>query len=239
MIAALGHISGGHFNPAVTVGLTVGGKHPATELLQYIVAQVIGGVVAALLAILIYDGIGTFDKANLVTKPGADVSSGKAMIIELIATLLFLMVISAVATDKNAPWNGIQAPIFIGLFIFTAATVFGPLSGGSFNPAVLARPGDHRGRVRRRLDLPDRPHHRWCHRRRRVQVVPHVRLTHVMRAAPAVSRRRRSGRAARSVGSRGRRARPRSSSERRGSRGRPAAACRLPRGPRTRRGRRT
>jgi MIP family channel proteins len=140
MIAALGHISGGHFNPAVTVGLTVGGKHPATELVQYIVAQVIGGVVAALLAILIYDGVGTFDKANLVTKPGAGVSSGKALIIELIATLLFLMVISAVATDKNAPWNGIQAPIFIGLFIFTAATVFGPLSGGSFNPAVSLAP---------------------------------------------------------------------------------------------------
>ena len=62
------------------------------------------------------------------------------MLIELIATLLFLMVISAVATDKNAPWNGIQAPIFIGLFIFTAATVFGPLSGGSFNPAVSLAP---------------------------------------------------------------------------------------------------
>jgi glycerol uptake facilitator-like aquaporin len=62
------------------------------------------------------------------------------MLIELIATLLFLMVISAVATDTNAPWNGIQAPIFIGLFIFTAATVFGPLSGGSFNPAVSIAP---------------------------------------------------------------------------------------------------
>jgi aquaporin Z len=140
MIAALGHISGGHFNPAVTVGLTVGGKHPTGELFQYIIAQVIGGVVAALLAILVYDGIGTFDKANLVTKPGDGVSSGKALIIELIATALFLMVISAVATDKNAPWNGIQAPIFIGLFIFTAATVFGPLSGGSFNPAVSLAP---------------------------------------------------------------------------------------------------
>jgi MIP family channel proteins len=140
MIAALGHISGGHFNPAVTVGLTVGGKHPTSEVLQYIVAQVIGGVVAALLAILIYDGIGTFDKSNLVTRPGNGVSSGKALIIELIATLLFVMVISAVATDKNAPWNGIQAPIFIGLFVFTGATVFGPLSGGSFNPAVSLAP---------------------------------------------------------------------------------------------------
>lgn len=62
------------------------------------------------------------------------------MIIELIATALFLMVISAVATDTNAPWNGIQAPLFVGLFIFTAATVFDPLTGGSFNPAISIAP---------------------------------------------------------------------------------------------------
>jgi MIP family channel proteins len=140
MIAALGHISGGHFNPAVTVGLMVGGRHPTSETFQYIVAQLIGGVVAALLAILIFDGVGAFDKANLVNAPGDGVSGGKAMILELIATALFIMVISAVATDQNAPWNGIQAPIFIGLFIFAAATVFGPLTGGSFNPARSIAP---------------------------------------------------------------------------------------------------
>ena len=103
----------------------------------------------------------------------------KALIIELIATLLFLMVISAVATDKNAPWNGIQAPIFIGLFIFTAATVFGPLSGGSFNPAVSLAPAITAGEFGGRLDLHRRPHDRRCARRRRLQVVPPVRLTHV------------------------------------------------------------
>lgn len=140
MIAALGHISGGHFNPAVTVGLMVGGKHPTSEGLQYIIAQVVGGLAAAVLAIVIYDGVNSFDKANIVTKPGEGVSDFKALIIELLATMLFLMVISAVATDPDAPWNGIQAPIFIGLFIFTAATVFGPLSGGSFNPAVSLAP---------------------------------------------------------------------------------------------------
>jgi len=140
MIAALGHISGGHFNPAVTVGLAVGGKHPTTETVQYIVAQIIGGVIAALLAAVMFDGLNNFTRDSMVTKPGAGVSDFKAMLVELVATLLFLMVISAVATDKNAPWNGIQAPIFIGLFIFTAATVFGPISGGSFNPAVSIAP---------------------------------------------------------------------------------------------------
>jgi MIP family channel proteins len=140
MIAALGHISGGHYNPAVTVGLTVGRKHPSNEAVQYIVAQIIGGVVAALLAGVMFDGLNKFARESMVTKPGAGVSDFKAMLVELIATLLFLMVISAVATDKSAPWNGIQAPIFIGLFIFTAATVFGPISGGSFNPAVSIAP---------------------------------------------------------------------------------------------------
>jgi MIP family channel proteins len=140
MIAALGHISGGHYNPAVTLGLTLGGKHPSNEALQYMIAQLLGGIAAAVLAAVLYDGIGTFTRDSMVIKPGAGVSDFRAMLIELIATLLFLMVISAVATDKSAPWNGIQAPIFIGLFIFTAATVFGPLSGGAFNPAVALAP---------------------------------------------------------------------------------------------------
>jgi len=140
MIAALGHISGGHYNPAVTVGLVIGRKHPSNEAVQYIVAQIIGGVIAALLAAVMFDGLNNFTRDSMVTKPGAGVSDFKAMLVELVATLLFLMVISAVATDKNAPWNGIQAPIFIGLFIFTAATVFGPISGGSFNPAVSIAP---------------------------------------------------------------------------------------------------
>jgi len=140
MIAALGHISGGHYNPAVTLGLTVGGKHPSNEAIQYMIAQLIGGIIAALLAAVMFDGINNFARESMVTKPGAGVSDFKAMLTELVATLLFLMVISAVATDTTAPWNGIQAPIFIGLFIFTAATVFGPISGGSFNPAVSIAP---------------------------------------------------------------------------------------------------
>ncbi len=172
MIAALGHISGGHYNPAVTVGLTVGGKHPSNEAVQYIVAQIIGGVVAALLAAVMFDGLNNFTRDSMVTKPGAGVSDVKAMLVELVATLLFLMVISAVATDKNAPWNGIQAPIFIGLFIFTAATVFGPISGGSFNPAVSIAPAIVGRLVQQRVDLPGRPLRRRCDRRRALHVVP-------------------------------------------------------------------
>ena len=58
-----------------------------------------------------------------------------ALVLEIIATALFVMVILTVATDERAAWNGVMAPFLIGLFIFTAATVVGPASGGSFNPA--------------------------------------------------------------------------------------------------------
>ena len=60
--------------------------------------------------------------------------------LELVFTFLFVLVISTVATDKRAPWNGVFAPFAIGLFIFTAVTVCGPISGGSFNPARSITP---------------------------------------------------------------------------------------------------
>ena len=76
----------------------------------------------------------------LVNAPGKGVSNGTAFVLEIIATLLFVVVIHAVATDKRAPWQGVFAPAAIGTFIFTAATVVGPISGGSFNPARSLAP---------------------------------------------------------------------------------------------------
>ena len=71
----------------------------------------------------------------LDTNPGLGISKGGALLLELIATALFVMVICTVATDDRAPWKGVMAPLLIGLFIFTAADAIGPASGGSFNPA--------------------------------------------------------------------------------------------------------
>ena len=65
--------------------------------------------------------------------PGID--DWGALLLEIIATGLFVMVILTVATDDGAPWKGVMAPLLIGLFIFTAAETVGPSSGGSFNPA--------------------------------------------------------------------------------------------------------
>lgn len=132
MIATLGHVSGGHFNPAVTLGLALGRQFPPGEVLGYWIAQVVGGVVAAasvrwLFSSQIADA--------LVSAPASGVSDGVALALEAVATLFFVMAVSAVVTDKLAPWKGVLAPPVIGGFIFTAALVVGPFTSGSFNPA--------------------------------------------------------------------------------------------------------
>ena len=131
-IAALGHISGGHFNPAVSLGLAAARKFPPKEILPYWIAQLIGGFIAVLAVAIVYSGpaVDALDNA-----PGTGISSGGALLLELIATALFVIVICTVATDDRAPWKGVMAPMLIGLFIFTAAVAVGPASGGSFNPA--------------------------------------------------------------------------------------------------------
>lgn len=136
MIFAFGHISGGHFNPAVSLGLAAGRSFPLREVVPYWIAQFIGGCAAAGLAITLY---GEEVRQALVTAPGEGIGNGTACVAELFATALFVIVISAVATDK-APWSGVLAPLAIGGFIFTAATVIGPISGGSFNPARSIAP---------------------------------------------------------------------------------------------------
>ena len=132
MIAAFGQISGGHFNPAVTFGLAVGRKFPMSAVIPYWVAQLIGGFIAAVIAI----GPLHERRQGLARhEPGAGVEDWRAMLMELVAVFLFVSVIITVATDDSAPWKGVLAPVAIGGFIFAAAVTIGPSSGGSFNPA--------------------------------------------------------------------------------------------------------
>ena len=137
MIFAFGQVSGGHFNPAVTLGLTCAGKHPVKELVPYWVAQIVGGLLASLLLLALYS---QEIVAATVNAPGRGVGTGETFVLELVFTALFLLVIATVATDKRAPWSGVFAPFAIGLFIFTAASTVGPISGGSFNPARSLAP---------------------------------------------------------------------------------------------------
>ena len=131
-IAAFGHLSGGHFNPAVTAALAVAGRFPTREIVPYWVAQLVGGFGAVLVMAIVYSSQAT---DALHTQPGSGVDDWAALVLEIVATALFVMVILTVATDERAAWNGVMAPFLIGLFVFTAAATVGPASGGSFNPA--------------------------------------------------------------------------------------------------------
>jgi aquaporin NIP len=132
MIAAFGQISGGHFNPAVSFGLAAARRFPAVEVVPYWIAQLVGGFIAVLAANLLFTrGI----KDALVTNPGPGVADWRALLLEAVATFLFVSVVITCATDDTAAWKGVLAPVAIGGFIFIAALTIGPSSGGSFNPA--------------------------------------------------------------------------------------------------------
>ena len=138
MAYAIGHISGCHLNPAVSIGLWVGGRFPTNKLLPYIVAQVLGGIVAGGVLYLIASG-----------KPGFDVSAGfasngfgehspggyslqAAWLTEAVMTMMFLVIIMG-ATDARAPKG--FAPIAIGLGLTLIHLISIPVTNTSVNPA--------------------------------------------------------------------------------------------------------
>jgi aquaporin Z len=131
-ITAFGHLSGGHFNPAVSAGLAVAGRFPSRDVIPYWIAQLAGGFGAVLVMAIVYSSQAI---NSLQTVPAVSVDDWAALVLEIVATALFVMVILTVATDDRAAWKGVMAPFLIGLFIFTAAATVGPASGGSFNPA--------------------------------------------------------------------------------------------------------
>lgn len=138
MAFAIGHISGCHLNPAVSIGLWVGGRFPASRLLPYIVAQVLGGLAAGGVLFLIASGAPGFDVAAGFASngygehsPGA-YSMLAALITEVVMTMFFLLIIMG-ATDKRAPAG--FAPIAIGLALTLIHLISIPVTNTSVNPA--------------------------------------------------------------------------------------------------------
>lgn len=135
---ALGHISGGHFNPAVSVGLWVGGRFDAKDLIPYIIAQVIGATAAAFVLYLIVQGQAGFTgTGGFATNGFGELSPGKyalssVIIIEIVLTAFFLIIIMG-ATDKRAPAG--FAPIAIGLALTLIHLISIPVTNTSVNPA--------------------------------------------------------------------------------------------------------
>ena len=138
MAFAIGHISGCHLNPAVSFGLWAGGRFPAKELLPYIVAQVLGGIVAGGVLYLIASGKAGFELSAGFASNGYGAHSPggysmlAALITEVVMTMMFLLVILG-ATDKRAPQG--LAPIAIGLCLTLIHLISIPVTNTSVNPA--------------------------------------------------------------------------------------------------------
>jgi aquaporin Z len=138
MAFAIGHISGCHLNPAISVGLWAGGRFPAKELLPYIVAQVLGGIVAGGVLYLIASGKAGFSVSAGFAANGYGAHSPggygllSALVCEVVMTMMFLLVILG-ATDKRAPQG--LAPIAIGLCLTLIHLISIPVTNTSVNPA--------------------------------------------------------------------------------------------------------
>jgi len=143
MAYAIGHISGCHLNPAVSVGLLVGGRFPANELIPYIVAQVLGATAGAAMLYVIASGAAGFDvSAGFASNGFGEHSPGgysmmAALVTEVVMTFMFLIIILG-ATDDRAPAG--FAPIAIGLGLTLIHLVSIPVTNTSVNPARSTGP---------------------------------------------------------------------------------------------------
>ena len=143
MAYAIGHISGCHLNPAVTVGLVVAGRHPKSEMIPYFVAQVIGGIAGAAVLYLIASGKEGFSTAGGFASNGfgehspGGYSMVAVLVAEIVLTFFFLLIILG-ATDKRAPAG--FAPIAIGLGLTLIHLIGIPVTNLSVNPARSTAP---------------------------------------------------------------------------------------------------
>jgi len=138
MAFAIGHISGCHLNPAVSVGLWAGGRFPAKELLPYIIAQVLGGILAGAVLYIIASGAPGFDVTAGFASNGYGAHSPggysllAALVTEIVMTMMFLLIIMG-STDSRAPQG--FAPIAIGLGLTLIHLISIPVTNTSVNPA--------------------------------------------------------------------------------------------------------
>ena len=126
MVYAGGHVSGGHYNPAVTIAVWLRGRCPTEDVPAYLGAQIMGGIVAALLAL----GL----KGDVMVAP-QDISIFPALIAEFIGAFALCYVVLNVATAKATSGNSYYG-LAIGFTVMVMAYAFGNVSGGAFNPAV-------------------------------------------------------------------------------------------------------
>jgi MIP family channel proteins len=134
VVAALGHVSGAHVNPAVTLGMAATKKFPWQYVPHYVGAQLVGAVLAALATWVTFGGAGARGEAKLAaTYPAQGVGDLQALVVEILITFILVFVVMAVATDQRAP--AAIAPIAVGFALAVGVFIAGPVTGGSVNPA--------------------------------------------------------------------------------------------------------
>jgi MIP family channel proteins len=133
LVAALGHVSGAHLNPAVTAALALTGKFPGRFVPAYIGAQLLGAVLAGFAAWALFGGAARSKALLAATYPAANAGIGQALLAEVLITFVLVFVVLAVATDKRAP--AAAAPLAVGFALAVGVFIGGPVSGGGVNPA--------------------------------------------------------------------------------------------------------
>ena len=136
--AAIGHVSGGHVNPAVTLGLGVTGKFPWRYVPAYLIAQLVGAVLGALATWATFGTPGRDGAGLAATVPGPGVGAGTAVLVEALVTFVLVFVVVSVATDDRV--HSSLAPVAVGAALAVAVLVAGPVTGGAVNPVRALGP---------------------------------------------------------------------------------------------------
>jgi aquaporin Z/aquaporin NIP len=136
--ASIGHVSGGHVNPAVTLGLAITGHFPWRYVPAYLAAQLLGAVLGTLATWATFGDAARTIGNLAATIPGPDVGAGTAVLVEALVTFLLVFVVVSVATDDRV--HSSLAPVAVGSALAVAVLVAGPVTGGAVNPVRALGP---------------------------------------------------------------------------------------------------
>ena len=138
VVAAIGHVSGAHVNPAVTLGLASIGQFPWKSVPAYLGAQLVGAVLGAVGTWIAFGGPGRNEAKLAATYPAQGVGDLQAFLLEILITFILVFVVVSVATDSRAP--AAIAPIAVGFALAVGVFIAGPVTGGAVNPVRALGP---------------------------------------------------------------------------------------------------